>query len=162
MTELNDLANAWLEDAKSDVKASAVTIKELSNLCEAFQKVKEEIDIVKEELDRQEEIKKDLERKILNVFESSELTNFETPIGKITKVGRSTVKLPATPEERAKFYDYLKSKGEFDGMISVNSNTLNSYVRQIIKNAENDGRIPQMPPGIESYSTHYYLKATKK
>ena len=38
MTELNDLANAWLEDAKSDVKASAVTIKELSNLCEAFQK----------------------------------------------------------------------------------------------------------------------------
>lgn len=63
------------------------------------------------------------------MLEACGLYGFDHPLGKFTLVSRTSVKVPKTEEERAEFFEYLRSRGIFDSMITVNSQTLNAWYR---------------------------------
>ena len=87
----------------------------------------------------------EMKRKALDYLEDHKLKNFDTGVGKIITVTRDNVAI----EDRGLFFAYLKEKGLFDDMITINSTTLNSFYKdEKIKAKENedisflDGGIP--------------------
>lgn len=87
----------------------------------------------------------EMKRKALDYLEDHKLKNFDTGVGKIITVTRDNVAI----EDRGLFFAYLKERGLFDDMITINSATLNSFYKdEKIKAKENqdlsflDGGIP--------------------
>jgi hypothetical protein len=138
--------NSWEE--KEEVPA--LTIKELQDLCHLLLSKKDDHEraleaakVTKEEVDK-------LEHRILNYMKECGLPFFESTFGRVTVKNYSTVSQPATPEDKALFFDYLKEQGVYDQMISVNSRTLNSWVNREIEAREKRGEFGWVPPGLNA------------
>ena len=159
ITEI-DIA-AW-EDDLDEKPVEAVTVAELSNACEQMYTLKAEIKDLEELIKAKQEIYSDIERRVLATFEANNLSNFECASGKVIRSNRVTVKQPATPEAKAEFFAYLKGKGIFEEMVSVNSKTLSAYVKREIEQAELDGKMGFVPPGLEAPARFEYVALRKK
>ena len=61
-------------------------------------------------------------------------------------------KVPADMENKKKFFAYLEEKGVFDELVSVNSQTLNSWSQAEIEAAEVAGNFDFSIPGLEKSS----------
>ena len=66
-------------------------------------------------------------------------------IGTISVAKRLSVSHPKEPEAKAAFFEYLKNKGIFEDMVTVNSQTLNSWYRQEFELAKDEGRLVEIP-----------------
>jgi hypothetical protein len=58
-------------------------------------------------------------------------------------------RVPKDLESKKMFFAYLENKGVFDELISVNSNTLNSWAQAEIDAAEEAGNFDFQLPGLE-------------
>jgi hypothetical protein len=65
--------------------------------------------------------------------------SFKTPLGTISLRKRTSFKVPKDEESRNAFFGKLKEMGVFDSMITVNSNTLNSFLKEQYELAETQG-----------------------
>jgi hypothetical protein len=65
--------------------------------------------------------------------------SFKTPLGTISLRKRTSFKVPKDEESRNAFFGKLKEMGVFDSMITVNSNTLNSFLKAEYESAEARG-----------------------
>jgi hypothetical protein len=104
-----------------------------------------------------------LQAQMIAILDRFGRTNYEVPgVGKLVVSERSYVGLPKTPEAKEAFYSYLKDKGIFDELISVNSNTLNSFYKREREIAREEGRALEFKiPGIGEPSTSTTLRMTK-
>jgi ABC-type hemin transport system ATPase subunit len=134
----------------------------LTNLCEELAAKKAELEEAKAQTKQKQEAYDEVEFKLLQIFEASSLNSFDSPVGKIVRMGRVSVAQPSTPEDKEKFFAYLKSKGDFENLISVNSKTLSAYVKREFEVAEESGKFDFTIPGIGAPSKHYYLALRKK
>lgn len=77
--------------------------------------------------------------------------NFRTPFGTMILTKRTSFKVPSDEESRNAFFEKLKEMGVFDGMITVNSNTMNSFLKEEYKLAEARGEdmVVYKFPGIQ-------------
>ena len=153
--------NVWGEDLE-EKPVEAVTVAELSNACEQMYKLKEEIKNLEASIKDKQEIYSDIERRVLATFEAHNLSNFECSAGKVIRSNRVSVKQPSSPEAKAEFFAYLKGKGIFEEMVSVNSKTLSAYVKREIEQAELDGKMGFVPPGLEAPTRFEYVALRKK
>lgn len=69
-----------------------------------------------------------------------------------------TVKTPKTLEEKAKLFDFLREKGLYDEMISINSQSLNSLYRALSAEAMEKGHLEFLMPGVDAPSSFTQLK----
>ena len=58
-------------------------------------------------------------------------------------------RLPKDDESRSSFFNYLQERGVYDTMITVNARTLETFVKDEVEIAEQDGDFEFIPPGIE-------------
>jgi hypothetical protein len=126
-----------------------VTIKQLTELCEKYKEKKAEKKCLEDQV---KEINKDLssiQTKILAYLDEYGMKSFNGDFGSVSRRKNYSVKQPASPEAREAFFGYLKDQGVFDQMISVNSRTLASYVKQEIEAAKEAGKLDFVPPGID-------------
>jgi hypothetical protein len=65
--------------------------------------------------------------------------SFKTPLGTVSLRKRTSFKTPKDEESRTAFFNKLKEMGVFDSMITVNSNTLNSFLKAEYEQAEANG-----------------------
>src|SRR5271154_793226 len=79
------------------------------------------------------------EGEMLRLLEESSLTSYQSPFGRAGISYRSSVKTPKTQEEKTDFYNYLRSIGKYDLLISVNSATLNSWYKEALAIAKEQG-----------------------
>jgi hypothetical protein len=121
-----------------DMKAQVARIRELR---ETESKVNE----MKKEVSSLLEIE---EGKMLSMLEQSGLPNFKCDFGSVGVTHRLSVKTPKTPEDRAAFFSFLKQLGLFDSMITVNSQTLNSFYKDQFEQAKAQGKDDFKIPGI--------------
>ena len=74
--------------------------------------------------------------------------------------------LPATPEDKENFFSYLKEKGLFESLITVNSNTLNSfYMREwetVKEHGDPEEAMNFKIPGIQEPKLHEVISFRKK
>lgn len=88
------------------------------------------------------------EKKMIEMLEASDLTQFRGEEGLAFISYKTSVKTPKTEEDRAAFFQYLKDKGLYDQMITVNSQTLNSFYKAEFAEAQEKGNSDFKVPGI--------------
>lgn len=129
---------------------AAITIEELNTLCEDLLKARAEEQAAKNVKDSIGEMVEEIEKKIIHALTESNLTSFKSPFGQAVLKYRTSVRTPKTPEARAAFFDYLKSKGLFDEMIGVNSASLNKFYREEFDEAVSRGESDFSIPGLDA------------
>lgn len=90
-----------------------------------------------------------LERQVMTAMEEHDMKSAKIPgCGGLTLKINTSYKIPRTAEDREAFFDYLKSKGIFDQMISVNSQTLNSFAKAEFEASLDEGNVDFKIPGL--------------
>lgn len=138
----------------------AITVDVLNNVaqyCYGWKQRASELDKVKKEAN----IEKDIHLEVFgNLLDKLEITSFKTNFGSVSKTEQPNYRLPQDDDSRKKFFSYLKEKGVYDTMITINSRSLQSYVKQEVELSELDGNFDVLPDGIEEteYRTVYSLR----
>lgn len=88
------------------------------------------------------------EKQIIDTLVEIGKTNWETEQCKISITHKSSVKVPKDLESKQKFFEYLREKGLFDELVSINSNTLNGYYKEQLEAEMEAGNTDWEMPGI--------------
>lgn len=108
---------------------------------------REATDKIKAEYQAENKKLEELEAKLLNALEEHKLKSFKSEYGDVGVRERRSVKIPQG-DNRSLFFEYLKEKGEFDALITVNSQTLNGWYNEEQEKAKNAGELFYVP-GLE-------------
>ncbi len=133
---------------EAEVTKPSITIAELQNLCRELFELDKKIDAMKALVSVENEKFAMLENKILKCLNEHKMNNFDSELGKVIKTVRTSVKVPKEPDARSAFFQYLKERGEFDDLITVNSQTLNAYYKEQAELAKSEKRFLRIP-GLE-------------
>ena len=139
-----------------------VKVNELEEICKKAFDLKEEIDGEALELKKKRSELEELKAKLENYLEAIEKTTYHSNFGNVTAARRMSVSFPKEPEAKAQFLNYLKEQGVYDDMISVNSQSLNSYFRQEMENAAETGHYNFIMPGIGEPRHSIDIRLNKK
>lgn len=107
----------------------------------------------------------ELERKAIGMLKALGKSSFKGELGTITRVEKWRVNLPATDQDRENFFAYLRERGLFEKMITVNSNSLNSFYMQEweqVKESDPMEALNFRIPGISEPKAHETLSFRKK
>jgi len=136
----------------------SMTVEELDNLTQDFLKKRA---YEKKAEARMKEIKadtKEAQSKVIAALEALEKTENEGSFGKVKVQQREYFKV--VNKEVA--YNWLRERGEFDSMASINANTLSSHIKGLLKEKQGEGDFAWMAPGMEDATSDYtYLKVTE-
>lgn len=88
------------------------------------------------------------EREFMETLKADGLDNFRSKVGLLSISHRKSVKTPKTDQDKAALYAYLKELGMYDRMISVNSQTLNSFYNDQFEQAKERGETDFEIPGL--------------
>lgn len=131
--------------SKEEVKSS-VTLEEMELL---GKKILEGRAAVDGWADKKKEAEAEVvkyEQKMLEILHETSRTNFPLADGTSIYINRRlSFTVPKTPEQRAEFFNYLRDKGVFDNMITVNHQTLNSYCKAEFEAATGRGELASIP-----------------
>lgn len=108
---------------------SEVTVQTLEDLAEQIAVLREEIAVDKAALYEKNELLEETEQNFLNHLKELGKTSYKSNVGTISKVEKWRVNLPDSPEAKEELQAYLIERG-LKSMLTVNSNTLNSYYMQ--------------------------------
>ena len=125
------------------------TIQSLENLCADIAAQRNVIDEISKKRKIEDEKLQNLEEALIETLHGIDKTSYQSSAGTFSISHRMFVKLPADEQARAMFYGYLKEKGLFEKLISVNSNTLNSFYREEMNAAKEAGAQFEIP-GIDT------------
>lgn len=115
---------------------------EYANLREKKENLNRQIKDVNDEMD-------EIETKFLGYLEEAELDSFDGAKGKVSIVNHFSVRVPQSVEEKKIFAKFLeKEKGVFWEMMSFNSRTINSFYKQEMEYAANEGNTDFKIPGL--------------
>ena len=112
--------NLDMIEAMKGLDDKARTIKELRDKVKAIEQTKKDASA---ELDLKED-------EFIKILQESNNDNFSSSVGKLYLSNRTSYKVPADPEAKMMFFDFLKKEGIYDEVISVNSAKLNSLAKE--------------------------------
>ena len=104
----------------------------------------------------------ELQTAISVMFDKLDKDKHQTKYGTFSKRLEEGYALPKDDESRAQFFGYMKERGVYDTMITVNAQTLNTFVKDEVAIKENDGDFEFIPPGImrKDPQVRYSMKST--
>ncbi len=109
------------------------------------------IETIEERLEKEKEIRSDLEAKALKKLEQEGTDQCKVNgLGTIFIKTLTSVKIPREPGAKKEFYDYLKARGVFEEIVSINSATLNALYKDGLEEAIKAGNDKWKLPGIEA------------
>lgn len=125
-----------------------VTVFELNAICQKAFELREIIDDIKENLKEAQENYDSVENELLDMLDALGLKSFKSPLGSVETRRRESVKIPQGPA-KDEFFNYLKERGQFDALITVNSQTLNSWYKEESAEAIKNQKMLVIP-GLEA------------
>jgi len=135
-------------------------VGEMGSLIELISKKRSEIDQIELTVKALNKELKTLEEKALSLLEGMGLKSYPSPFGTVTARETWRVNVPQG-DNREKFFSFLKDKG-LGAMMTVNSNTLNSYFNKEWQAAIDSGRAMEFSiPGIGEPSRYVSLSLRK-
>jgi len=139
-----------LTEAVSNCVAEQLdTIKEFDEICRcsaALRAKKDELD--KEVKDVSEQLE-EYKAKILSYLEHYEKTKYIAAGYTFYIQERFPVKMPQDLEKKETFFSFLKDRGIYNELITVNSQTLNSFYSKEMEKAIEEGNVDFKVPGID-------------
>lgn len=125
---------------------SDVTVNELENLVAKCFELREEYDKKKEEASEAWSKVEELQNRIVSILDSMEMDTYKAKAGTFSYKLEESYKVPKDIEARERFFNYLKERGVYETIITVNSRTLNAFAKaECEASSELDFNIP----GIE-------------
>lgn len=140
------------------------TVEDVERAIEAISKKREEVAEKKRIHSVADEELTQMENEAMRMLQSVGKKSYKGEQGTITRVVKWRVNLPKTPEARDAFFAYLKEKGLFENLITVNSQQLNSfYMQEWDQVKENDPMeaLNFRIPGIEEPKEHETISFRK-
>jgi len=123
-------------------------IEDLDALCMKIQEAREVVkDLGEQKKSAQSHVDR-LEYELLEFLKETNRKNYSGPNGLFYINHRMSVKVPKEEEKRKEFFWYLREKGIYDNMITVNSATLNAFYKDEIDAARERGDVDFAMPGI--------------
>lgn len=133
-------------------------VKQLKELCISMRNQKDivaKLDAEKKE--QQKELEK-LQHEIMEHLNAADLTNFDFDEGKVIKAQRTSVKVL----DKYALAEYLKKLGRFEDLFSFNSATINSYYKEQLEKAIEEGNVDFKVEGLSDPVVFEYLQVRKK
>lgn len=127
------------------------TLAEINQLVEQLDIFETKIASARNTLKALDEGAEEIRRKILGVLAESGLKSFKAGKGTVTAATRFGVKFPKDPDVKEQLRQYLTEKQAFDGMWSINHQTLNSWYKAKVEEAQGAGEYLDVP-GLEPTS----------
>jgi len=110
---------------------------------------REVVDRISDSLDIESKKLEALKSKIVFMLDESGMEKFHTPgVGTVSVRNRFTVTTPKSLEDKEKFFQWLRERGIFTEVVSVNSQKLNSLYQEEIEKSLADGEPDFSIPGI--------------
>lgn len=139
-----------------------ITLSEFEKLCaEAFE-LREKMELVEENLKALNKELMAIQGKILSHLQANEKDNYQSSQGTVYVNKAFTVSQPQDPDKKKAFFDYLKNRGVFEDLASINYQTLNSFYKQEMEAARESGEIDFQVPGIGEPKYVETLRMRKK
>lgn len=126
-----------------EYKRKMIALKALGKESDEFKRLKAEVD-AKYTI---------LENEIKEMLEADGETSFKCEEGTIYLSFIDQVSMPKDTENKELFYNYLRDRGLYDDMVSVNAQKLNGFYRKEAEAAKEAGEILFNMPGIEGVHT---------
>lgn len=136
-----------------------ITVEQLDALTQKFLDAKSQQEEAERAADNAKAYTRSCQSEVIGALEQLGKTLNEGSFGKVSIVQREYYKVL----DKEATYDWLRKRGEFDDLASVNANTLSSHVKKIVhERREQENDFVWVPPGmVDSTSDYKYLKHTK-
>lgn len=118
----------------------------------------EEASRVKKEINELLEIE---EARMIEMLASNQLTSYKGPGGKVVLAYRTSVRVPKEGNDKAALFEWLREKGLYDQLVSVNSQTLNSLYKSELDEAKERGETDFAIPGLRDVTMTPQLRFTR-
>lgn len=137
-------------------------LKKLNELCDSLAETREKKARLNAQIKELNEAEERDESKILEMLEAAELDSFDGTKGKVSIVNRFTVRVPQSITDKQALFDYLKKRKIFFELVSVNSQTLNSFYKKEMEIAQSEGNTEFKIPGVGEPGVKKSLSFRKK
>lgn len=138
--------------------------KELNELTDRIFQQRKLVEAAEEALAKVNSQLLQLEQKALAYLEQSDLTVFRGNAGTISVAEKWSYALPQG-EDKALFFEYLKSQGIFERLATINHNTYNSYIKEELEKIQaeqgDEAGMHYKLPGVPEPKIHRYLQRKK-
>lgn len=129
---------------------SADSLEFIEQISLAYSKKRDEIDILKAQLSTMENEKREMEHKLITALEANSKERWDIAgIGTLSTVHKWNFTQPKSPEAKNHFFNYLKTAGIFEELVSVNYQTLNAFCKREMEVAKERGQSDFQIPGID-------------
>lgn len=118
---------------------AALTVQELDALIAKLSDYRKLLDERKLETSRITADADRLEAKLMSALGEMGRSSYKAPFGTISVTNKWRVNLPTSDEEKMQLLEYFRTEGVYERMVTVNSNSLNSYYMQAWEAAKERG-----------------------
>lgn len=139
----------------------SITIEELEAMSKSIAEKRAEIDGISAERKRREQELDELESRMMALLEEAGKHDYHAECGTIYISSRESVRVPKDLEAKQQLFNYLREKGIFEELVSVNSQTLNAFYKAEKKLAEERGEWSFTLPGVGEPTTEQILAFRK-
>lgn len=143
----------------------SITISDMEALAKNLAEKRIEVENLKKPYSQACTELEELENKIVLTLKELGKDNYKSEYGTITRVNQWRFNLPKTPEDKAAYFQFLKEKGVFEGMATVNANTHNSFCKEEWNAAKERDPMEALNfriPGVEEAKVYETLSFRKK
>lgn len=117
---------------------SEVTVQEFETLAKNMAELRGEIELDKRALQAKQEALEELEAKATDMLKTSGKSSYAAEAGTIYISERLWAQTPKTQAEKEALLEYFRQKGLYWDFISVNSSSLNAFVKQEWEQVKDD------------------------
>lgn len=130
-----------------------ITVSDLDNFCRRISEQNKICKDMAEHLKREKAVLEKMKAEGMAHLEALERENYKSDFCTIYTKNNFSVKLPAEPHNRKKFFNWMKEKGIFESKISVHSKTLVTMYNEFFELAQDpDFSIPGITD-VKAYQT---------
>lgn len=139
-----------------------ISLAEATSLLDELWLAKKSVEEAEEVSEARKKVYRELKDRVLSVLDAACIERLEGTACKVTRVERTSVKVPAEQDARDQFFSYLKDRGLYDSLITVNSQTLNAMYRRECEAAFERGELAPEIPGLAEPTIYYDLQVRAK
>lgn len=126
MKECTALDAAMAVSAQIEENKKEVTVAELDALCQELTEREAEKEVIAASLSEKNKEIARLESKAKGYLTELNRRDYVSPSGALSIKTDTTIKMPSTPEEKAKLWAWMREKGIYDAYATVHATSLKS------------------------------------
>lgn len=136
-------------DFEAHKKAENIDLAEFEVLCAELFKRRAEVEALQVMVDNANAALEELKTKVMTILEKTGKDKYPvTGFGTVFVQNRFNVSMPKDPDKKGAFLKFLELKGIKDDLITVHSQTLNSWYKQEMEAAVQEGNSDFKIPGL--------------